>query len=75
PLIINSNYPIHQKLTPKKHSIPLQSPKHNPYPNLIPLKKPHKHHKNIKLLIQLLQSKQIQHYIKHNYHGAVLPPN
>ena len=72
-VIINSNYAIDQKLSPKKDSIALESPKDNPYANLIAVKKGHKDDKNIKVLMEVLQSKEIQDYIKDKYDGAVVP--
>ena len=72
-VIINSNYAIDQKLSPKKDSIALESPKDNPYANLIAVKKGHKDDRNIKVLMEVLQSKEIQDYIKYKYDGAVVP--
>ncbi len=72
-VIINSNYAIDQKLSPKKDSIALESPKDNPYANLIAVKKGHKNDENIKVLMEVLQSKEIQDYIKDKYDGAVVP--
>lgn len=72
-VIINSNYAIDQKLSPKKDSIALESPKDNPYANLIAVKKGHKDDENIKVLMEVLQSKEIQDYIKDKYDGAFVP--
>ncbi|MEQ6046286.1 MetQ/NlpA family ABC transporter substrate-binding protein [Staphylococcus saccharolyticus] len=72
-VIINSNYAIDQKLSPKKDSITLESPKGNPYANLIAVQKGHKDDKKIKVLMEVLQSKDIQDYIKDKYDGAVIP--
>lgn len=72
-VIINSNYAIDQKLSPKKDSIALENAKDNPYANLIAVKKGHKDDKKIKALMEVLQSKEIQDYIKDKYDGAVMP--
>lgn len=72
-VIINSNYAIDQKLSPKKDSIALEKAKDNPYANLIAVKKGHKDDKKIKALMEVLQSKEIRDYIDKKYDGAVVP--
>ena len=72
-VIINSNYAIDQKLSPKKDSIALEKAKDNPYANLIAVQKGHKDDEKIKALIEVLQSKDIQNFINEKYNGAVIP--
>ena len=71
--IINSNYAIDQKLSPKKDSIVLEKATNNPYANLIAVRKGHKDDKKIKALIEVLQSKEIKDFINKKYDGAVVP--
>ena len=71
--IINSNYAIDQGLSPQKDSIAVEKPNNNPYANLIAVQKGHKDDKKIKALIEVLQSKEIQDFIKDKYKGAVVP--
>ncbi len=72
-VIINSNFAIEQKLNPKKDSIAVESAKDNPYANLIAVKEGHQDDKKIKVLIEVLQSKDIQDFINEKYNGAVIP--
>lgn len=71
--IINSNYAIDQGLSPQKDSIAIEKPNNNPYANLIAVQKGHKDDEKIKALIEVLQSKEIQDFIKDKYKGAVVP--
>ncbi|MDT3972639.1 MetQ/NlpA family ABC transporter substrate-binding protein, partial [Staphylococcus saprophyticus] len=72
-VIINSNFAIDQKLSPKDDSIVLEKAKDNPYANLIAVKDGHKNDKKIKALMDVLQSKEIKDYINDHYDGAVVP--
>ncbi|MDW4356161.1 MetQ/NlpA family ABC transporter substrate-binding protein [Staphylococcus saprophyticus] len=72
-VIINSNFAIDQKLSPKDDSIVLEKAKDNPYANLIAVKDGHKDDKKIKALMDVLQSKEIKDYINDHYDGAVVP--
>lgn len=74
-VIINSNFAIDQKLNPQKDSIAVESPKDNPYANLIAVKKGHKDDAKIKALMEVLHSKEIRDYINDKYKGAVVPAN
>lgn len=71
--IINSNFAIEQKLSPKKDSIALKKPENNPYANLVAVKEGHEKDKKIKALIKALQSQDIKDYINKKYDGAVIP--
>jgi len=72
-VIINSNFAIDQKLSPKKDSIVVEKAKNNPYANLIAVKDGQKDDKKIKALMDVLQSKEIKDYINDKYDGAVVP--
>lgn len=72
-VIINSNFAIDQKLSPKKDSIVVEKAKNNPYANLIAVKDGQKDNKKIKALMDVLQSKEIKDYINDKYDGAVVP--
>lgn len=71
--IINSNFAIEQKLSPKKDSIALEKPENNPYANLVAVKEGHEKDKKIIALIKALQSQDIKDYINKKYDGAVIP--
>lgn len=72
-VIINSNFAIDQKLSPKKDSIALEKAEDNPYANLIAVQKGHKDDKKVKELVKALQSKEVKDYINKKYDGAVVP--
>ena len=72
-VIINSNFAIDQKLSPRKDSIALEKSKDNPYANLIAVKEGHKDDKKVKALMEVLHSKKIKDYINKKYDGAVVP--
>src|SRR5699024_12564227 len=58
-VIINSNFAIDQKLSPKDDSIVLEKAKDNHYANLIGVKEGHKDDKKIKDIMYALQSIEI----------------
>ena len=72
-VIINSNFAIDQKLSPKKDSIALEKAEDNPYANLIAVQKGHKDDKKVQELVKALQSKEVKDYINKKYDGAVVP--
>ena len=72
-VIINSNFAINAKLNPQKDSIAVESPKDNPYANLVAVQEGHKDDEKIKALMEALQSKDVQDFIKEKYKGAVIP--
>ncbi|WP_412519683.1 MetQ/NlpA family ABC transporter substrate-binding protein [Staphylococcus simulans] len=71
--IINSNFAIEQKLSPRKDSIALEKPENNPYANLVAVKEGHEKDKKIQALIKALQSQEIKDFINKKYDGAVIP--
>ncbi|WP_409290179.1 MetQ/NlpA family ABC transporter substrate-binding protein [Peribacillus sp. SCS-37] len=71
-VLINSNYAIDAKLNPVKDAIALEN-SDSPYVNVIAVKKGDKDKKEIKTLVEVLRSKEIQDFIKKEYKGAVVP--
>ncbi|KOS24087.1 methionine ABC transporter substrate-binding protein [Bacillus anthracis] len=71
-VLINSNYAIDTKLNPKKDAIAIER-KDSPYANIIAVRKGDKKKKEIKELVEVLHSKEIQDFINKEYKGAVLP--
>jgi D-methionine transport system substrate-binding protein len=71
-LFINSNYAIDAKLYPTKDAIALEGSE-SPYANIIAVRKGDENRKEIKELVEVLHSKEIQDFIKKEYKGAVLP--
>ncbi|WP_242216598.1 methionine ABC transporter substrate-binding lipoprotein MetQ [Bacillus cereus group sp. BfR-BA-01380] len=71
-VLINSNYAIDAKLNPEKDAIAIEG-KDSPYANVVVVRKGDKDKKEIKALVEVLHSKEIQDFIKKEYKGAVLP--
>lgn len=71
-VLINSNYAIDAKLNPDKDAIAIEG-KDSPYANVVVVRKGDKDKKEIKALVEVLHSKEIQDFITKEYKGAVLP--
>ncbi|WP_026694582.1 MetQ/NlpA family ABC transporter substrate-binding protein [Peribacillus kribbensis] len=71
-VLINSNYAIDAGLNPVKDAIALEN-SNSPYVNVIAVRKGDEDKKEIKTLVEVLHSKEIQDYIKKEYKGAVVP--
>lgn len=71
---INSNFVVAQGLNPEKDAIAIES-KSSPYANIVVTTEKNKNNKNVKELVKVLHSKEIQDFIKKKWKGAVLPVN
>ncbi|WP_257349530.1 MetQ/NlpA family ABC transporter substrate-binding protein [Pseudalkalibacillus decolorationis] len=71
-VLINTNYAIDAGLDPKKDAIALEGTD-SPYVNIIAVNKGDEDKKNIKTLVEVLKSKEIQTFIEKEYEGAVVP--
>jgi len=71
-VLINTNYAIDAGLNPMKDAIALEG-KESPYVNIIAVRKGDKDKKEIKALVKVLHSKEIQDFIIEKYKGAVVP--
>ncbi|WP_207579145.1 MetQ/NlpA family ABC transporter substrate-binding protein [Listeria marthii] len=69
---INSNFVVDQGLNPSKDAIAIES-KDSPYANIVVTTEKKKDDKNIKELVKILHSKEIQDYITKEWDGAVVP--
>jgi len=69
---INTNYAIKAGLKPKKDSIIIEDDD-SPYVTIIATTKDKKDDKNLKELVKVLHSKEIQDFIDKEYKGAVVP--
>ncbi|AIS60733.1 MetQ/NlpA family ABC transporter substrate-binding protein [Listeria ivanovii] len=69
---INSNFVVDQGLNPSKDAIAIES-KDSPYANIVVTTEEKKDDKNIKELVNVLHSKEIQAYITEEWDGAVVP--
>ncbi|MGW5863734.1 MetQ/NlpA family ABC transporter substrate-binding protein [Streptomyces sp. NPDC055239] len=70
---INNNYALDAGLDPKKDAILLESPKDNPYNNVLAVKKGDQDDPRVKKLAKLLTSPQVKQFIEDKYKGSVLP--
>ncbi|MFF1380196.1 MetQ/NlpA family ABC transporter substrate-binding protein [Streptomyces sp. NPDC058308] len=71
--VINNNYALDAGLSPKKDAILLESPKGNPYNNVLAVKKGDKDDPRVKKLAGLLTSPEVKKFIEEKYEGSVLP--
>ncbi|MBC1482517.1 MetQ/NlpA family ABC transporter substrate-binding protein [Listeria sp. FSL L7-1485] len=69
---INSNFVVDQGLNPSKDAIAIES-KDSPYANIVVTTEENKDDKNVKELVTVLHSKEIQDYITKEWDGAVVP--
>lgn len=69
---INTNYAIDAGLQPTEDALILEA-SDSPYANIVAVNKADKDNANIKKLIKVLHSKEIQDFITAKYEGAVLP--
>ncbi|KUL51788.1 MULTISPECIES: MetQ/NlpA family ABC transporter substrate-binding protein [unclassified Streptomyces] len=71
--VINNNYALDAGLSPKKDAILLESPKGNPYNNVLAAKKGEQDDPRIAKLAELLTSPEVKKFIEDEYQGSVLP--
>ncbi|MEU1332296.1 MetQ/NlpA family ABC transporter substrate-binding protein [Streptomyces sp. NPDC005865] len=71
--VINNNYALDAGLSPKKDAILLESPKGNPYNNVLAVKKGDEDDPRVKKLAELLTSPEVRKFIEDKYQGSVLP--
>lgn len=71
-ILINGNYALEAGLNPAEDAIALESPENNPYVNLIVVREGDEDREEIKTLVEVLQSEEIQEFIKTNYKGSVI---
>lgn len=71
-VLINSNYAIDAGLNPLKDSIAIED-KESPYVNVVAVRKGDETKEEIKALVEVLHSKEIQDFILEKYEGAVVP--
>ncbi|WLV23898.1 MetQ/NlpA family ABC transporter substrate-binding protein [Aciduricibacillus chroicocephali] len=69
---INTNYAIQAGLKPTKDALFIEGSE-SPYVNVIAVQKKDKDNKDLKELVNVLHSKEIQDFIKEKYNGAVVP--
>ncbi|MEM5017066.1 methionine ABC transporter substrate-binding lipoprotein MetQ [Metabacillus indicus] len=71
-VLINTNYAIGAGLNPQKDAIALEG-SDSPYVNIITVRKGDEKNEEIKALVEVLHSEEIQKFIEEKYEGAVVP--
>ncbi|MGW6456518.1 MetQ/NlpA family ABC transporter substrate-binding protein [Streptomyces sp. NPDC055078] len=71
--VINGNFAVEAKLSPKKDSLALEPAKDNPYGNLLAVKEGNEKDPRVVKLVKLLQSPEVKKYIEDTYDGSVIP--
>ncbi|MFD1863383.1 MetQ/NlpA family ABC transporter substrate-binding protein [Planococcus chinensis] len=71
-VLINSNYAIDAGLNPMEDSIALES-SDSPYVNIIAVRKGDEDNENVKALVEVLKSDEIQDFILEEWGGSVVP--
>lgn len=71
--VINGNYAIGARLSPKKDAIALEDAKDNPYANILVVKKGRENDERLTKLADLLCSPATKALIEKKYDGAIVP--
>jgi len=71
--VINSNYALEAKFVPTKDALILESPKDNPYVNILAVRKGDENRPEIVKLSEALNSPEVKKFIEEEYQGAVIP--
>ena len=72
-VIINSNYAMEAGINPMEDSIAIEDAQNNPYVNIIAVRSGDENKEEIKALVEVLHSQEIQDFILEKYKGAVVP--
>ncbi len=72
-VLINANFALDAGLDPSKDPIAVESPKDNPYVNIVAVRTGDESRPEIKTLIEVLHSQKIKDFINTKYKGAVIP--
>ncbi len=71
--VINGNYAVEAKLSPKDDSLVLESAKGNPYGNFLAVKEGNESDPRVVKLAKLLTSPEVKKFIDDTYKGSVVP--
>ena len=77
-VVLNGNYALSAGLSVAKDSIAYEandSTAAQTYVNIIAVKEGNENNEEVKALVEVLKSEEIQNYIKETYDGAVVPFN
>ncbi|MFV2119196.1 MetQ/NlpA family ABC transporter substrate-binding protein [Streptomyces sp. Act-28] len=71
--VINGNYAIEARLTPAEDALALEKSEGNPYANFLAVKDGDQDDPRVKKLAELLNSPEVEKYIRDTYKGSVVP--
>ncbi|CAG7656592.1 MetQ/NlpA family ABC transporter substrate-binding protein [Actinacidiphila bryophytorum] len=71
--VINGNYAIEGGLNPAKDALVIEKAQGNPYANILVVKQGRESDPRVQKLVRLLNSPQVEQYIKDTFKGAVIP--
>ncbi|MEU5158010.1 MetQ/NlpA family ABC transporter substrate-binding protein [Streptomyces sp. NPDC020875] len=71
--VINGNYAVQSKLSPKNDSLVLESAENNPYGNFLAVKEGSEKDPRVVKLAELLTSPEVKKFIEDKYDGSVIP--
>lgn len=70
---INGNYAIGAGLNPAEDALILEDGENNPYVNIVACRQGEEKSEKIKVLVEVLQSEEVQNYILEHFSGSVIP--
>jgi D-methionine transport system substrate-binding protein len=71
--VINGNYAVEAKLSPKNDALVLESAQNNPYGNFLAVKEGNEKDPRVVKLAKLLSSPEVKKFIEDKYDGSVIP--
>lgn len=71
--VINSNFALEAKLSPKKDAIAIEKSEGNPFANIIAAREEDKDDETYKKVLQAFQSDEVRKYIEEKFDGEIIP--
>lgn len=71
--VINSNYALEAKLSPKNDAIATEKAEGNPFANVIASREEDKDNETYKKVLQAFQSDEVKKYIEEKFEGEIIP--
>lgn len=71
--VINSNFALEAKLSPKKDAIAIEKSEGNPFANVIAARESDKDNETYKKVLEAFQSDEVKKYIEEKFEGEIIP--
>lgn len=71
--VINSNFALEAKLSPKKDAIAIEKSEGNPFANIIVAREEDKDNETYKKVLQAFESDEVRKYIEEKFDGEIIP--